>query len=1559
MFTLPGYVINEQIHEGSRTKVFRGYTLDEGIPVVLKVLFRDAADSEKTSRFFREYEITRSLNIEGIVRPEKLEQTDSVIALVSKDFGAISLKEYIKNHRIGIDEFLEIAVQLSETLSMLHNRGIIHGDIKPGNVLIEPASKKVYIIDFSSAVSLFSKNYESVFFHSERTYEYMAPEVTGLLNIGIDFRSDLYSLGVMFYELITGVTPFRAETQEEWLQVHMVQAAKPLHEIVPDIPQIISDIIMKLLSKSPAERYQTAAGLAYDLKECRNRFAGTGEIKPFTLGLRDRPGCFILPQKLAGREKERRFLADALNRVASGKSETILVCGDPGIGKTMLIDESMRTVAGEGGFYVSGKFDQLKSSIPYAPFASAFANLIRQLMTKSEKELNEWKKAIHSAFGKRAAVIAQVIPELQWITGERQPVDELPPKEAQNRFLMVFRDFVKVFARANHPLVIFIDDLQWDDYSSINLFKYLSQDADLRHILFIGAFRDNELSEDHPLTELLDRAKAGELDGRCTILHLNPLHRMDFADILSECLHTGERNICFLSEVLYRKTGGNPLFFVQLLTHVYEEGMVYFEQNELKLDIDAINSLEPVEDVLDLLLKKLERLPEETREILKIASCIGNRFDIYSVSQICSRTREETLFHLMPALIERLVVPYRTVDDYGNSENEPCEFEFFHDRVQQAVYSPIPEQEKKERHLAIGKFFLKQSDNIEEKIMIIMDHFNRSIDLISDDSERVKMAGYNLIAGRRAKISAAYSSALQYFRAGKAFLSGDSWERNYSLSRDLYLELAQSEYLSANTDTAEKLFSIVSDKTKTELERATVSGLRVSLFASLGKYTESIFTGIRSLRKLGVKIPIRPTKLDYLKELIKYRLLMLNRKIEDLEYLPEMKKPEKIMVAELLSRMASVSITTAPDLHSLLILKAGNYAIMNGNSEMTCIGYIGYGITEGSVFGNYKTGEKYARVSLNLVEKYGKSSPKCIIYFVVGSLMHHWTRPAEEGLLYLRKAEKSAVEAGDLLIIGYSNCFILENKFIMGRKLSEVLDDVRRMREIAVRHKHDTLLINVEIYSNTVQAIMGITGGKTDGLARQLDKKYLVEMVRKDQSSLATWRIRRMHMYFLSGDYLSALKEAEEIRLLMGAIQGFLLQSEYVFYYSVSTTAIYDSLTSAERRHYGRVLAKNRKVLKKWAESCKENFECMYLIVLAEIARTGKKKERCMYLYDKAVHSARQNGRINYEAIACELAAKFYLSVDLKKIAKAYMTDACNCYRIWGAYAKLRQLKDKYPELTEDVVVFGNLKTDENTVYPKVQRPDRETSESSGTAGSLDLGYIDRIVESIYSEPDINELLNRFIDVAIKAIGATRGYLILEKNGEMYIESGKDNVSGKTVTESIHLEKYPDISKSVVRYVARTQETVVLNCDEQPGIFAADPYIAELNPRSIACLPVLFQGIALGVLYFENNFIAGAFASKRIERLKVLSSQVACAKKFQSYLEKDYDKNRSVLVEPLTEREMEVLRLITSGMSNKEIADRLVITVNTVKTYIKNIYEKLGVNRRVQVISRAKELNLL
>ncbi len=1554
MFMLPGYKISEEIYETDNLRIYRGYTVRKRIPVIIKVLKEESTNAVEVSMLRHEYEITRNLDIEGIIKPIKFEKAGSTFALIMKDIKALSLKEYIQNHLIDLHGFLDIAIQLSEILGQLHQNRIIHRGLKPENILIHPDIGKCYITDFSKAV-LFpaeSKNNPRLK-NVAGTLEHMPPEQIGRLNISIDQRSDLYSLGVVFYEILTGCLPLQADSPDEWIHTHISQRPQPPDKINPVIPPVISNIIMKLLEKDIEERYQSAYGLLWDIKECRRRLIKTGIIEDFSIGRMDTCAFFRLPRKLYGREREKAILQAAFDSVCEGQSRMILVSGYPGVGKTMLINQSLKPIVTGKGYFIMGKFDQLGQNIPYAPFAAAFGKLVRQLMTEKQEELDQWKKRIMQVLGRNGAVITGIIPELEWIIGKQPPADPLPQKEAENRFMLVFRDFVRIFAHRKHPLVLFLDDLQWADAASIHLLKYLNQGGNLGSLLIVGAFRENEVNENQTLKEMLE--EISKEDQRDNHISLMPLELSHVRKLVKEALYAEEENAEALSEALHSKSGGNPFYLGQLLKLIYDEKLLYFNVQEgcWKWELEAIQKLQPEGDVLDLLIRKLQRLPEETREIMKMAACIGNSFELKTLATVLSKSLEETASDLMLPVREGIILMTT-----GYNEAELCAYEFTHDKIQQAAYSLINEEERKERHIAIGRLLLQNAarSNLEEKLMSIMDHFNRSLELIHDPSERMELAKYNLLAGLKAKASAAYASARQYFKSGKLLLPVTAWEQAYELSYELHLELAQAEYLSGNVKAAEELFDIVVEKSGNELEKASIYGLKVILYAGMGKHAEAIQTGINALKRLGVKVPVNPKKLDYLKELLLYKLYMRNKEIEELINLPEMKDPVQRKIAELLTRLCSVASLSNPDLYGYIVLKTGNHALRYGNTEMASTGYFGYSFTVGNILGDYEAGSRFGKVCIELAERYGRSSSKCIIYFVIGAFITHWTRHASCGMEYLKKAIISGMEAGDVLIIGFAHCLILELNYILGVSLERIAEEALEKHELGERLKHDNLILNAEIYSRLVSALRGQKANSLASGAEEFQEAK-AHLPQDDKASWATFYLYKMQLCYLAGDYWNALSAAQNMQHFADSILGFMTSAESIFYHSLTITAVYDGLSATEKRIYRKKLRMNRRQMKEWSESCKENFLHRYLLIEAETARLKNRKEEAMSLYDKAIQAARKNGYVQNEALANELAARFYLYEGREKIARMYMIDACRGYKRWGAFAKIIELQDRYPDLLDGISFEesgNNFKAMLDTGY---------ISSAGETEGSPDMNIIGEIVENITKEGNLNRLLDNFLNIAIQSIGANKGYLILEKNGELYVEIAKDTGCNMDLGKSVSLEKCNNIPKAVIRYVARTLETVVLNKGEKHEIFYGDPYISESDSRSIVCLPLMFQGKAIGVLYLENSLMPGEFTSGQIKMLKLLSTQMVFIKKLQLLLGEGSIKSDGQayfnLIESLTDKEKEVLYLVAKGMSNKEIAGRLAITLNTVKSYLKNIYGKLGVNSRLKAVSKARTLNIL
>jgi predicted ATPase/DNA-binding CsgD family transcriptional regulator len=1516
--------------------------------VVIKLLKEEASNPAGISRLLYEYELSRSLDVEGIVKPIRLEHERMIFALIMEDTGGISLRKYMQNRRVSPESFLDIAIQLAEILGDIHHQGVIHRDLKPENILICTGTGKVKIIDFGAAVrfpqekSILTSLGAPV---AVGTPQYMSPDQTGRMDRIADYRSDFYSLGVVYYELLTGRLPWQAVSSAGRLHAHITKEKNMREEV--DVWPLLA-VVMKLLSKMPEERYQSAYGLLQDLKEYRRQWSQTGRLEQFPPGRLDLSIHIQLPRKLYGREKETESLKAAFESVCTGRPGIIFVSGHAGIGKTVLVQETLKPFIAGKGWFITGKFDQLRQNKPYAPFAAAFGDLARLMLTESQEVLERWKKKILRALGRNGAVITEVIPEIKWLVGAQPPVEELPPQEAQNRFLMVFRDFVRVFARKDHPLVLFLDDMQWADLASLGLLQYLSRDYGLLGFLFIGAYRSNETNEAHPLVDMLENMRKGEIPVQN--IELSCLGYPQVAEFLSEALHCSGARCGPLAEVLYRKSGGNPFFLCQLLKFVREEKLLYFNPREgcWAWELSPIQNLQTDNDVVGLILDKLHKLPAETRDLLKIASCIGNSFDPETLSAAGGVTRAELSLLLLTAVLEGFVL---TAAEHH---------EFLHDSIQQAVYSMLPEEEKKKRHIEIGRLILQSigPGKPEEKILTIMDHFNRGLDFVEDPEERLMLAGHNFTAGCKVKAAAAYDSALQYFKAGMELLPQDSWSSCRRLSYDLHLERAQCEYMTGSAETAERLFDIVSKHAKTPLELADVCSLKMILYAGTGKYSEAVQTGIDALGQFGIRLTPYPGKLYFARELLRYKWCMRGLSIEALSRLPEITDPAKRKAAELLVRLACVSSTSYTDLYGLICIMAGNHAVRYGNSEMASIGYIGYSIVEGSILGNYAAGYELGKVSIALAEKHDKSYAKCIVYFTFGAMISHWTHHGRLGLDYMSKAARYAVEAGDVLILGYALNVSLENKLITGAPLKEILQEAKKRRNDAIRLKHENLYRNMVIYERHVASLAGLHDGSTEAAADDPDEAAFMELIKEDKGTLVTLHVTRLQRSYLFGDYLSALSEADKMKVLFAAVMGFLVTVEGIFYQSLAMAAAYDELSPKDRNKYRKILKSNQRQMKKWADSCKENFLHKYLLAAAEEARIYGRQQEAMSLYDRAIRSARENGYVQNEALACELAAKYYLNAGHEKIAKAYLTDACRGYASWGAGAKVNALRELYQGLLEE-----ELKKEIKPNPADILKDVLHLSDNSSSEPESDTELLRKAMRHISEEAELDKLLTGFLELAARIAGADRGCLILERDGRLFVEAERtENRQPVAAQRAVAVDKYAGLSKAVVRYVARTLETVALSGKEQAGIFAGDAYVAKAKVKSIACLPVLLWGIPAGVLYLENSLQESVFTPERLELLQLLSAHLAAAKKLQAYLEgKPEERNTAAipLAEPLTAREAEVLQLIAKGMSNREIADRLALTANTVKSHIKNIYGKLGANRRVQVAARAKELGLL
>lgn len=825
--SIPGYQVSEEVYKSSRTIVYRGYREADSLPVVIKLLKNPDPSFGELVQFRNQYTIAKNLNFPGIIQTYSLETFQNGYILVMEDFGGVSLAEYFLHKQ----EFLQIAISLCDTLNILYNQRIIHKDIKPRNILINPETKQVKLIDFSIA-SLLPRETQSLKNLNvlEGTLFYISPEQTGRMNRAIDYRTDFYSLGVTFYELLTGQLPFISDDPMELVHCHIAKIPACVTDIKPEIPKVLGKIVSKLMAKNAEDRYQSALGLKHDLETCLYQIKNTGKIEYFNIAQKDISDCFIIPDKLYGREAEVQMLLSAFERVASNlTSELMLVAGFSGIGKTAVVNEIHKPIVRQRGYFIKGKFDQFNRNIPFSAFVQAFRDLMQQLLTENDAQLQQWKSQILEAIGENGQVIIEVIPELEKIIGQQAPAIELSGTAAQNRFNLLFQKFLQVFTTPEHPLVIFLDDLQWADTASLKLIQLLHSDSQTSYLFTIGAYRDSEVYPAHPLMLMLNEVEnTGAIINTIT---LEALSKNNLNNLVADTLNCSEASAQTLSDLIYQKTQGNPFFTTQFLKALHQDGLISFNnQGGWECDITQVQQAALTDDVVQFMSAQLQKLPQTTQDILKLAACIGNQFDLNTLAMSCEKSEIETATNLWTALQAGLVLPQTEIYKFyqrdsdeqlelGHAHKQLAEYKFLHDRVQQAAYSLIPDDHKQAVHLKIGQLLQQNLSDIEkeEKLFDIIGHLNLGRDLITQPEERSVLTQLNLSAGQKARNATAYNASKVYLQTGIDLLTADCWQNQYKLTLNLYVAATESAYLNGEFEEMELIANQVLQSAQTIL----------------------------------------------------------------------------------------------------------------------------------------------------------------------------------------------------------------------------------------------------------------------------------------------------------------------------------------------------------------------------------------------------------------------------------------------------------------------------------------------------------------------------------------------------------------------------------------------------------------------------------------------------------------------------------------------------------------------------------------------------------------------
>jgi PAS domain S-box-containing protein len=1433
-----------------------------------------------------EYALAAELDARWAVRPLGLARYRGRPVLVLEDPRGEPLARLL-GAPMEVAAFLRLAISIAWAVGRLHAAGLIHKNIKPANVLVNSATGDVWLTGFGIASRL----------RRERqspeppeiiagTLAYMAPEQTGRMNRSIDSRSDLYALGVTLYEMLTGSLPFTASDPMELVHGHIARRPVPPDERLPEIPSPISAIAMKLLAKTAEERYQTAAAVEIDLRQCLAAWEGQRRIAEFPLGEHDTPDRLLIPEKLYGRAREVSTLIASFDRIVnSGAPELVLVSGYSGIGKSSVVNELHKVLVPPRGLFASGKFDQYKRDIPYSTLVQAFQSLVRPLLGKSDAELSGWRDALLEALGPNGRLMVDVVPELKLIIGDQPPVPELPLQDAQRRFQLVFRRFIGVFARPEHPLALFLDDLQWLDAATLDLLEDLLIRSDLQHLILIGAYRDNEVTTTHPLMRKLDAIKTA--GGKIAEITLAPLGREHLGQLIADALRCESERAATLAHLVHEKTGGNPFFAIQFMSSLAEDGMLTFDHGAARWswDVNRIHAKGYTDNVADLMVAKLTRLPADTQKALQQLACLGNIAELPTLLIGLETSEEQVHATLWPAvrqeLVERLAGAYR----------------FVHDRVQDAAYSLIPEELRAVAHLRIGRLLTAHTplERREEAIFDIVNQLNRGSHLIMSAEERERVAELNLIAGRRARISTAYVSALAYLAAGRALLTEESWDHNYELIFDIEFQLAQCELLTAKTPAAENRLSMLAQRARSAHHIAAVARLRLTLYTTLDRSDRGVEVCLDYLRRGGTDWSPHPTSEEVRYEYDRIWSQLGSRKIEELIDLPLMTNQDLLDPLDVLAEVVTPALFFDANLSSLVICRMVNLSLEHGNSDASCFGYVWFAIIAGPRFGNYEVGFRFGQLGYDLVEKRGLKRFQARTYMSFGDIVMPWARHVQAGRDLVRRAFDAANEIGDLTFAAYSRNHLITNLLSAGDQLAEVQREAENGLEFAQKVRFGLVTDQITAQLGLIRTLRGLTpkfgSFNNEGFDELRFERHLAD--NPVLAEVGCWySIRKLQARFFAGDYPSAVDALVRAQRLLWTSPSQFETAEFHFYGALSRAASCDTAGADERQQHLEALTAHHRQLAVWAENCPENFANRAALVGAEIARIEGRDVAAMGLYEKAIRSARANGFVHNEALAYELAARFYAARGFEQIAHLYLRHARRCYMTWGADGKVRQLDELHPHLGKDEPARGPM----GTITAPVEH--------------LDLATVLKVSQAVSGELVLEKLVEVLLRTGIEHAGAERGLLVLARGGELSIHA-EANTSGSSVM--VHLREAPisaaELPESVVRYAARTLENVILDDASARNQFPGDDYLRQRRARSVLCLPLVKQGALVALLYLENNLAPNVFTPARIAVLKLLASEAAMS----------LDNSR--LYRELQEREAKIRRLVDANIIGVIIAD--------------------------------------
>ncbi len=1442
------------IHYGFESLIIKTGTNGLNKPSCIKVLKEEFPTKETLGHLENEFEICSKTKCSCVRKAFKKESRDDHAAIFLEYIDGTDLNKIFTSQKLDFARQCTLATDITTALTALHKDNIFHRRINPSNILIEQATNKVFFIDFglASEGTLFNEEPDSTQEKEIEVLKYIAPEQTGRINRPVDIRSDLYSLGIILYRLFTGQLPFDSADSPELIYSHIAKTPIEPNTVTKGLPHVVSGIIMKLLAKNAEDRYQSAFGVKYDLEKCLQQFSDNGKVENFPIARFDYSGKLYFSDKLYGRKKEISFLNNLFEKCTNGHKQTLLVSGYSGSGKTALVEILKNSVSQKKGIFIKGKFDQISSDTPYSTFVQAFNELAHIILAGDTIFQAKWKKRITEAMGNSGKLLTQFMPGIEILIGRQTDVPELKGIEAQNRFNYEFIRFIKAIADKESPLVIFVDDLQWADASSLNLFKIIAENRDIEYVMLTGGYRKNEVDENHMLAKKLRELKEDHVSFEEIDLH--DLLYDDVFALISEVLSTHQENTSFLTDIIYNKTKGNAFYVRQFLKSIYDEGFLRFDFDLMRWqwNTDLILQMNVSGNVVELMTSFILKLPEETLNILKTASSIGNRFTKRNLSVIKQISEKNVESLLKLSVAEGLIIP------------SSSEYKFAHDRIQQAIYSLIPDEEKASIHLLNGQRLSAHfnESEFEDKLFELVNQWNLGAEKIADKKEKLYLANLNFTAGHKAISSTAYPQALQYFEKGLNVLDEKDWENQYDLLFRMTTDAADAAYLSGQYDKVDSLVNTIWKNSKSLIDTTKGYEITIKKLIAQNKPQEAVELGLNILKKFGISLPLKPGRLQVIKDLLQTKFLLRNKSTDYFNSLPEMKDEQKNAAMRILSDISSASFFAVPNLVPLLVFKMVSLTVKYGLSRKSPFSFAAYGYILSVYLNEIDKGISFGDIALHLAKKINAEELIGSIMVTNNIFLVHWRKPFKETIQDLDKSFKSALESGDNEYASYAAHNTVYQLFIMGYPLQELSKKAETLDLKIEKFKQDLTLKRLQVFRQSIANLIEETENPDILTGRIFDESLIdiADVTKSNEIYFQNLYLQKLYLALIFNHGANAKKYLDLAGRFQESVRGTALYPLFHYYRSLLISDI--TLSSPSKRAVLAQIKKDIHFLKKYEKLCPQNYSHKIFLLEAEYHYLKGDNETAKILYDKALKYGTESGMTNDVAYCWERAGRFFLDTKQDLLANFYLQNAYRVYKRWGADAKLKQMENQYIQLRGG----GSPEWQVDSL----QEP------PANRAGNIDLETVLKASAALSGEIILPKLLKKMMQIILENAGAQTGFLIMEKNGERYIEAeikaGNDEV--KTL-QSVPVSKSDLLAESVLNYVYMTQETVILDDASKSQLFGNDAFIKNHECKSVLCIPLLNMGKIQAIIYLANDLTSGAFTEKRVGLLKLLASQMA------------------------------------------------------------------------------------